>query len=86
MQDINILEELFYSTEVWGRFGPLALVALSFILLTNRKYRPLGIFFIILQSLLAYHYLTLVAATPWYWWNTIILLLGIVICAFQMAN
>lgn len=86
MQEINILEEMFYSTEVWGWFGPLILVAGSFILLTNRKYKPLGIFFIILQSLLAFHYLTLLAVEPWYWWNAIFLILGIVICAFQMAN
>jgi len=82
----NDLEQLFYATDIYGWFGPLLVICISFIVLTNKKYKPLGIFFIIVQSLIAYQYLTLVSATPWYWWNIIIMILGIITCSGMMAR
>ena len=84
MQEINIFEEMFLSTDIWGWFGPLAIIVVSFLILTNRKLKPLGILFIILEFLTISIYFDLVEATPWYWWNIIILLLGIIICIGQM--
>jgi len=84
MQDINWFSEIFLSTEMWGWFGPLAIIVISFMILTNRKLKPLGILFIILESLIVSEYLALVGDTPWYWWNVIIMLLGIIICIGQM--
>ena len=82
MQDINIFEELFMSTEIWGYFGPLGLVVLGYFLIKREK--PLGIFILIVDSLVIWHYLALVDATPFYWWHIIILVLGVFSLAFSM--
>jgi len=84
MQEINIFNELFLSTEIWGYFGPVALVVIGYLLV--QKDKPLGIFMIIVDSLIAYHYLTLVDATPGYWWHSIIMILGIILCVGQMSR
>lgn len=86
MQDINIFEELFLSNEIWGWFGPLGIIVIAFVILSNRKYKPLGVFFIIVESLLTYQYFTLAQDTSWYWWNALIMLFGVIICAFQMLD
>ena len=86
MQEINWLEELWLSTDLWGWFGPLALIVISFIILTNKKYKGLGIFFIIVESLITYVYLELVVSEPWYWWNIIIMVFGILSCMIQMIS
>ncbi len=84
MQDINIFEELFLSTELWGYFGPIALVVMGLILI--KKEKSLGIFWILLESLVIAHYYTLLEATPSYWWHIIILLLGVVVLTFQLIE
>ena len=84
MQDINWFDELFLSTELWGYFGPVAIVIIGYLLV--QKDKPLGIFMIIVDSLVISHYLGLVEATPDYWWHIFILILGVIQCAFQMMN
>lgn len=82
MQEINWFSELFLSIEMWGYFGPLALVVIGVIL--TKKNKELGIFMIIVDSLIIAQYLALVDITPAYWWHVIILLLGVVQCAIQL--
>ena len=84
MQDINWFDELFLSTEMWGYFGPLALVVIGWLL--TKKEKPLGIFMIIVDSLVIAQYLALVAVTPDYWWHIIILLLGVIQCVFRTVS
>ena len=84
MQDINWFSELFLSTELWGYFGPLGLVVIGYLL--TKKDKPLGIFMFIVDSLVISHYLTLVDATPDYWWHIFILLLGVILCIVQMTK
>lgn len=84
MQDINWFSELFLSTEMWGYFGPLALVVIGYVI--AKKERPLGIFIIIVDALILSHYLTLVSETPDYWWHIIIIMFGGIICAFQALS
>ena len=84
MQDINWFDELFLSTEMWGYFGPLALVIIGVIL--TQKNKELGIIFIIVDSLIIAQYLALIEATPEYWWHVIILLLGVVQCAIVLID
>jgi len=86
MQDINWFSELFYSTDLWGWFGPIIIIVVSFIILLDKKKKPLGIFFIILESLIVAQYLTLVEATPWYWWNIYIMIFGVITCIGQMSR
>ena len=83
MQDINIFEELFLSTDMWGYFGPLALIVVGYLI--TKKARELGIFFIIVDSLIIYQYLTL-ANYELYMWHVIILLLGVIQCGFRLAS
>ena len=84
MQEINIFEELFLSTNMWGYFGPLALIVIGYFI--TKKERGLGIFFIIVDSLIIYTYLSLVETTPGYWWQIIILLLGVIQCTFRLVS
>jgi uncharacterized membrane protein len=72
------------SLEISGYFGPLALVVIGYLLIKQDK--ALGIFMFIVDSLVIWHYLTLVADTPDYWWHIIILILGVVQCVFQMMG
>lgn len=74
MQDINILEELFLSTEMWGYLGPIAMVMIGYYV--ARRDRILGVLWFVFECLFIAHYLSLVDATPAYWWHTIILLFG----------
>lgn len=83
MQEINILEELFLSTEMWGIFGPLALVVIGYFV--TRKENGLGIFFIIVDSLIIYQYLTMIDYEL-YLWHAIILLLGVIQCTFRLVS
>ncbi len=80
----NIFTELFLSTEMWGYFGPLALVIIGVLL--TKKNKELGILLIIVESLLISHYLTLIGDTPEYWWHVIILLFGVILCLIQLLD
>jgi len=82
--EFNIFSELFLSTELWGYFGPLGLVIIGYLL--TKKEKNLGIFMVIVDSLIIAQYFALVDATPYYWWHIIILLLGVVLCAFQSMD
>lgn len=84
MQEINIFNELFLSTELWGYFGPLGLVIIGYILI--KKDKALGIFMFMVDCLVIAHYLSLVDATPAYWWHIIILLLGVIQCTIQLLD
>lgn len=81
---VNIFYELFLSLELWGYFGPLALVIIGYFL--TKKERGLGIFFIIVDSLIIATYLGLVEATPQYWWHIFILILGVIQCTFRLVS
>ena len=82
--ETGILYDLFLSTSLWGYFGPLALVVGGFLL--TKKEKNLGIFMIIVDSLVIFQYLTLIEATPDYWWHVIILLLGVIQCTIQLID
>jgi len=80
----DLFYELFLSTEIFSYFGPLALVIIGYFL--TRREKPLGIFIIIIDSLVIAHYLTFIETTPWYWWHVFILILGVMQCIFQMID
>jgi len=81
---MNIFFELFLSTNLWGYLGPIGLVIIGYVLSNKDKF--LGVLWLVVESLIISHYLTLVEATPEYWWHIIILLLGVIQCAFQMMK
>ena len=80
--ETGIFYDLFLSTGMWGYFGPLALVVIGFVVTKNEK--GLGIFFVIVDSLVTAQYLALVGTTPDYWWHIFIMIFGVITCAFQM--
>ena len=86
MQDINWFSELFLSTDIWGWFGPLGLVVVTYMILLDKKLKPLGVIFLIIDVLVMSQYFALVDATPWYWWNIIILILGMLLCVGKLAR
>ena len=78
------LIDFFLNTDMLGYLGPLALVVGG--ILITKKEKSLGIFFIIVHSLVIFQYLALLEATPDYWWQVIILLLGVVQCTIQLID
>lgn len=80
----DLFYELFLTLGISGWFGPLALVIIGYLI--TKKERNLGIFIIIVNSLIIYHYFTLIDATPQYWWHIIILLLGVIQCTIQLMS
>lgn len=80
----SVFYDLFLSLEMWGYFGPLALVLIGYFV--TKKEKGLGIFFIIVDSLIIYMYLALVEVTPQYWWHIFILILGVIQCTFRLVG
>lgn len=81
--ELNLFEELFLSSEMWGYFGVLAIVILGYFVINREK--GLAIFFIIVDSLLIANYLA-IASYELYFWQVIILLLGVLSCTFQAIS
>jgi len=73
----TLLYQLFFSLNMWGYLGPIALVIVGYI--ASKKDRFIGLIFIIVKSLIIAIYLTLVTATPGYWWHVFILILGVIL-------
>lgn len=84
LEGLNIFYDLFLSANMWGYIGPVGLVVIGFFI--TQKEKSLGIFMIIIYSLLISQYLALVSANPNYWWQTIILLLGVLQCTIQLID
>ena len=84
VDETGIFYELFLSTSMWGYFGPLALIVAGVFI--TQKQRGLGIFFIIVDSLIIWQYLQLVGTTPDYWWHTFIMVFGVISSSAQMMS
>ena len=79
----EFLYDAFLSLEMWGYLGPLGIVIIGYIL--TQKNTFLGILWFIVECLFIGHYLSLVDATPFYWWHiTILLLGGLLTCVFPL--
>jgi len=77
----SMFYQLFFSVNMWGYLGPFALIGVGYILASKDK--TLGLLCFIVQSLVIANYLTLVEATPDYWWHIFILLIGCIITISQ---
>lgn len=79
----NVFFNLFLSLQLWGYFGPLALVIVGYVL--ARKDKFLGVLWFIVECLFIGQYFAQVDATPQYWWHIFILLLGgLLTCVFPL--
>jgi len=75
MQDAyDLFFEYFLSQEVSGYIGPLAIVIFGYVLF--QKDKILGVLWFIVECLFMAQYFALVSATPDYWWQIFILLIG----------
>ena len=79
----NYLEGFFLGTGIGGLIGPFALLIVGFALMVNKKYKPLGGLWIILELIVISQYFTLLESDVGYWWHIIILSLGVVLSIFQ---
>ena len=70
----DILFELFLSTGIIGYLGPLAIVIIGYVV--TKKDKTLGVLWFVVECLFIAQYFALLEATPAYWWQIIILLLG----------
>ena len=83
MTTVQDLSPYFLSTDIGGLIGPFALLIVGFALMTNKKYKPLGGLWIILELIVIAQYFTLLETDVAYWWHIIILSLGVVLSIFQ---
>jgi len=83
---LDWLHEIFLGTDIYGWFGPIIVLAIFFMILTNRKYKPLGILFLMIEALMTYTYYNLALTTPWYYWNAFIMVIGLIISMFQLVG
>ncbi len=65
---------LFFSVEMWGYLGPMAIVIGGYFVMTKNK--NLGVVWFVVECLIMAQYFALLEATPDYWWHIIILLIG----------
>ena len=80
---MTTFEDLFLSTGMVGYLGPLALVMIGYFV--SKKNKLLGVFYYVVECLIAAQYLDLVEATPDYWWQIFILLLGgLLFCVYPL--
>jgi len=79
----GLFYDLFLTTSIGGLVGPFALLIVGFFLMTNRKYKPLGGLWLILELVVIAQYFTLLASDVGYWWHIILLSLGVVVSIFQ---
>lgn len=85
MQDFNIFEELFLSTEIWGYLGPFLLIFIGYLLV--RKDPVLGVLWFIIECLIIAQYVPLAAVTPFYYWHIFILSVGgVLTLVFPLAG
>lgn len=80
----DFFTEYFLSTGITGYLGPMALVIFCFVLATKDKF--LGVIGFVVECLFLANYFTLVEATPDYWWQIIILLLGVIMTCVPLSN
>lgn len=83
LQDINIFEEMFLATDMWGLIGPIAIVMIGYLLIERDKY--LGIFWMLVEAYFIASYYELFLSDPAYSWHITVLLFGVVFfCLFPL--
>jgi len=85
MQTVNLFNELFLSTEIWGYFGSFILVAVGFYI--AKKDRMLAVLWFIIECLAVVYYYDLFTTTDsFYVWHFFIVLMGAVLILIPMID
>lgn len=82
--EINWFDELFYSTEIWGYVGPLALVILGFVI--SAKNRVMGVFYYVILVIMVFTGYLNLDFVAHAWKVLIILVGGLAACLSPSAN
>ena len=81
----DLFYELFLSVGMFGYFGPIGVVLIGYVVAKHDA--NLGVVWFVVECLMIAQYLALVDATPDYWWQVIILLIGgISTCVFPAID
>lgn len=84
MQTIDWLQAFFLGTDLTGLFGVLAIITVS--LFAIGKNRATAIFFVIVEGIMTLQYYDLAQVTSFYYWDLVLLVLGIVACIVQSSR
>ena len=72
---INILEELFYSVELWGLFGPALLVTITYF--ATKEDHGVGLIWYLISTLAAImFYFPMALENEFFFWHIIIIMFG----------
>lgn len=71
---LDLFEQLFYSTEVWGFIGIAGIIAFFFLVTYKVKY--VFPFFVLILAFMGVQYVGMVAETAFYIWHFIFLIVG----------
>ena len=77
MMEIDILQQLFFSTEIYSYFGPLIFIVASIFIV--QKERVTYLFFLVVESLITYQYFTLISSNGWFIWHAYLMLFAIIV-------
>ena len=79
------IDPFFLNADFIGLIGPMVVIIIGYFV--SKKNSFLGLFYFIFESMIAYYYLQLIDATPFYWWQIMFLLLGgVLTCIFPQAS
>ena len=85
MQDVNILEELFYSTEIWGYGGVLLIILIGY--LAMKKDKNIGLMYSVIVAIAGVTYFEKFLVDPAYIWHAVIVIFGwLFICVYQFFD
>lgn len=77
MMQIDILNQLFFSTEIYSYFGPLIFIVASIFIV--QKERVTYLFFFIIEALITFRYLELISSNGWYIWHAYLMVFAIIV-------
>jgi hypothetical protein len=83
MMEVNLFQELFMTTTMWGYLGPMFLVIAGYVL--SKRDRLLGILWFVMECLFIAQYAGLAVAEPRYYWHLFIVLFGgLMTCVYPL--
>lgn len=70
----EFFSEIFLNDDFIGLIGPMSLVIIGYILF--KKDKSIGVLWFVLECIIIAQYIALVDATPFYYWQIFIMVLG----------
>ena len=77
MMEIDILQQLFFSTDIYSYFGPLAFIVASIFIVQKEKVTYL--FFFVIEALITFEYMELISTNGWFIWHAYLMVFAIIV-------